>query len=328
MALLRVAMLAFPEAQILDVTGPLEVFGRTTRWLQEHRLRGGYELVLLAPRRGPFATSSGLRLVADQAYGELRGPVDTLLVSGGVGVRHLIGDRRLSAWLRARARGVRRLGSVCTGSFLLAQAGLLDGRRATTHWAYCAELQRLHPAIRVDPDPIFVRDGALFTSAGVTAGMDLALALVEEDFGREAALNVARQLVLFLRRPGGQSQFSAQLAGQLAAREPLQEAQAFVLDHPAADLRVPALAARAGMSVRNFSRTFAREVGATPTRFVERARVEVARRLLEETGDGVEGIAARCGFGTAESMRRGFQRALGVAPSAYRERFRPARRSA
>jgi transcriptional regulator GlxA family with amidase domain len=212
--------------------------------------------------------------------------------------------------------------SVCSGAFVLAAAGLLDGRRATTHWGWCDTLAESFPDVTVEPDCIFVRDGNVWTSAGVTAGIDLALAMVEEDAGREVALAIARRLVVFLKRPGGQSQFSAQLAGQLAEREPLVELQAWIADHLDADLSVERLAEMATMSVRNFSRTFAAEVGITPARFVERARVEGARRLLEESTASVDEVAARCGFGTAETMRRTFLRALRVSPSDYRRRFR------
>jgi transcriptional regulator GlxA family with amidase domain len=222
------------------------------------------------------------------------------------------------------ASRVRRLASVCSGTFLLAEAGLLDGRRVTTHWRGCDELARRYPALTVERDPIFVRDGTVYTSAGVTAGMDLALALVEEDHGRQVALRVARQLVMFLKRPGGQSQFSAQLALQTADREPLRELQAWIADHLDGDLSVPVLAAEVAMSERNFARIFTRQVGVTPARFVERARVEGARRRLEESTDGVEMVAVRCGFGSAEVMRRAFLRLLGVPPSAYRGRFRSA----
>jgi transcriptional regulator GlxA family with amidase domain len=222
---------------------------------------------------------------------------------------------------------VRRLASVCTGAFLLAEAGLLDGRRATTHWSACAALARRYPRVRVDPDPIFVRDGAVVTSAGVTSGMDLALALVEEDHGREVALGVARWLVLFLKRPGGQAQFSAQLSSQLASRQPIQELQAWIVENVHRDLSVAVLAARAGMSPRNFARVFTREVGATPALFVETARVEAARRRLEEDGGrGIEAVAAECGFGSAETLRRAFLRRLRVNPADYRARFQPATR--
>jgi len=318
-----VALVAFPDVQVLDVTGPLEVFARTARWLREHGRRNdlAYTTELLATQPGTMATSNGLRLVVDHRLREVRGRIDTLLVAGGIGTRAAMADRVLLQWLRRMAPRVRRLGSVCTGAFILAEAGLLDGRHATTHWRSCAALARGYPQIRVDPDPIFVRDGNLYTSAGVTAGMDLALALVEEDHGHEVALHVARELVLFLRRPGGQSQFSAQLAVQTADREPLRELQAWIADHLDNDLSVPALAARVAMSPRNFARVFTHEVGATPARFVENVRVEAARRRLEESTDGVDAVAAACGFGTAETLRRAFLRRLRVAPSAYRHRF-------
>ena len=216
---------------------------------------------------------------------------------------------------------VRRIGSVCTGAFVLAAAGLLDGRRATTHWQLCPRLARDHPAVAVEDDPIFVRDGNVYTSAGVTAGMDLALALVEEDHGHDAAMRIARHLVMFVRRPGGQSQFSAALDLQAAERRPIRDLQAWIAGHPSGDLSVEALAARAHMSPRNFARVFRDEVGQTPARFVERVRVEAARRLLEESGAGLERVARECGFGGADSMRRSFLRVLRVAPSEYRGRF-------
>jgi transcriptional regulator GlxA family with amidase domain len=214
--------------------------------------------------------------------------------------------------------------SVCTGAFLLAEAGLLDGRRVTTHWAYCSALAAKYPAIRVEEDPIFVRDGNIATSAGVTAGIDLALALVEDDLGRDAALDIARHLVVFLRRPGNQAQFSAQLAGQLANREPLRDVQRWIADHPAADLSVETLASQASLSPRQFARAFAAEVGMPPGRYVDRVRLETARRRLEDTADGVEQTARSCGYGTPEAMRRAFLRTLGVSPDEYRRRFRPA----
>jgi transcriptional regulator GlxA family with amidase domain len=246
------------------------------------------------------------------------------LVAGGLGTRTALDDRALINGIRRLAPRVRRLGSVCSGSFLLAEAGVLDGRRATTHWMWCDSMAQRYPRVQVDPDPIFVRDGNVWTSAGVTAGMDLALALVEDDLGRDVALHTARQMVLFLRRPGGQSQFSAQLAAQAADRQPLRELQAWIVDHPDADCSVPALAQRVAMSPRNFARVFLREIGLTPAQYVERVRVEAARRRLEDSTDGVDAIAATCGFGTAETMRRTFLRHVRVAPSDYRTRFRAA----
>ena len=318
-----VAVLAFPGVQALDVVGPLEVFGRASRWLCEERgrLAPTYQTLVVAPRAGVVRSSSGYALVADRALSRLPRSLDTFLVAGGQGVGALLDDTRLHAALREAQRRVRRFGSVCTGALLLARAGLLDGRRATTHWRSCERLAAEHPRVRVEPDRIFVRDGRTYTSAGVTAGMDLALALVEEDHGREVALAVARELVLFVRRPGGQSQFSAQLAAQLAERDVLRELQAYALDHPEADLSVPALARRAGMSARNFARVFAREVGATPGRWVERVRLEAARRRMEEGRPGVDQVADACGFGTREGLRRAFRRQLGIPPSAYRQRF-------
>jgi transcriptional regulator GlxA family with amidase domain len=322
----RVAMLVFRDVQILDVTGPLEVFARTARWLVDHgrRAEPAYSVELLAARRGHVASSSGLELVVHRAFTEVRGGLDTLLVAGGIGVRRVLGDRTMLGWVRRMAPRVRRLASVCTGAFALAEAGLLEGRRATTHWSACRELAERHPGITVDPDPIFVRDGRVYTSAGVTAGMDLALALVEEDHGRDVALAVARELVMFVKRPGGQSQFSVPLMAQATERRPIREVQAWVSEHLATDLSVTALARRAAMSPRNFARVFVREAGVTPARFVERARVEAARRRLEESSLGVDAVAAECGFGSAEIMRRSFLRTVRVNPAEYRHRFRTA----
>lgn len=315
----RVVILAFPRLQTLDVHGPAEVFSTATS------LNGGdgYAVEVVAPEAGAVRTSS-VALHPDGTIGGCSGRIDTLLVPGGTGVSAACADERLVGWLRAAAGRSGRVASVCTGAFLLARAGLLDGRRATTHWAGCTELARRHPEIEVDPDPIFVRDGHVITSAGVTAGMDLALALVEEDLGRQIALEVARWLVLFVKRPGGQAQFSAQLAAQMAEREPLRELQTWIPDNLTADLSVPALAARACMSERNFARAFRTETGMTPAAYVESARVESARIALETGGLPVEAVARRSGFGTVETMRRAFRRRLGVSPGSYRERFRSA----
>jgi transcriptional regulator GlxA family with amidase domain len=319
----RIAVAAFPDVQVLDVVGPLEVFAIASRLLElGGRATASYGVEVVATRAGVLATSSGVGLVASRSLRQVRGGLDTLLVAGGTGTPAATEDQALLAALRRLAPRVRRLGSVCSGAFVLAEAGLLDGRRATTHWQWCDTLAARFPRVRVDPDPIFVRDGNVYTSAGVTAGMDLALALVEEDHGRALALEVARQMVLFLRRPGGQSQFSAALSAQAADREPLRDLQAWIAEDPGRDCSVPALARRVAMSPRNFARVFAREVGTTPGQFVERVRVEAARRRLEESTDGVDNIASRCGFGTAETMRRAFLRTVHVPPSAYRSRFR------
>ena len=320
----RVVIVAFPDFQLLDVTGPWEVFGRTTRWLAEQGRAGGYALALAASRRGLLTSSSGLSLGAPQALGALRGALDTLVVAGGTGTERALADRALVGFVKRASGRARRVASVCTGAFLLAEAGLLDGRRATTHWRACARLAARYPQVEVDPDPIFVRDGRVWTSAGVTAGMDLALALVEEDHGRDVALAVARELVLFLKRPGGQAQFSAQLEAQLAERGALRDLQAWMADHPGADLSVDALARRVAMSPRHFARVFKHETGATPARAALAARVEAARRRLEDGDDGLEGVAAACGFGSAEVMRRAFLRTLRVGPGVYRRRFRRA----
>ncbi len=320
---LRVAMLAYPDIQVLDVMGPLEVFSRTTRWLKDNGRRAddAYSVEIIGVKRGAFLTSSKLRLYATRGFREVGRGIDTLLISGGVGTMRYSSDRALLAWIRRQAGWVRRLASVCTGTFFLAEAGLLAGRRATTHWRTCELLASTHPEIQVERDRIYVREGKIYTSAGVTAGMDMALALVEEDQGREVALAVARELVLFLRRPGGQAQFSAQLAVQFAEHEPLRDLQAWIIDHPREDLSVESLARRVSMSPRNFSRVFTREVGATPARFVTSVRVETARRLLEETSEGLESICAASGLGTTEALRRAFLQWVGVPPSRYRERF-------
>ncbi|MER5429860.1 GlxA family transcriptional regulator [Streptomyces sp. NPDC002588] len=317
MAQRTVLVVLFDGVKSLDVTGPLEVFTGA-----ERHTPGTYRIRTASLDGGPVRTSSGLTLVPDEVLTRARAP-HTLLVPGGQGTRGP-DARPLTDWLRANAPRAKRLVSVCTGALLLARAGALDGRRATTHWAYCDRLARDHPAVEVDPDPIYVRDGAVWTSAGVTSGIDLTLALVEEDLGRDAALAIARHLVVFLRRPGNQAQFSAQLAAQTARREPLREVQQWITEHPADDLSVESLAARARLSPRHFARAFLADTGTTPGRYVDRVRLEHARRLLEDTADGVEEISRASGYGTPEAMRRAFVKALGTAPAEYRRRFRPA----
>jgi transcriptional regulator GlxA family with amidase domain len=325
-AVRTISVLAYPGVQILDVTGPLEVFARAGQVAVERgrNMQSPYRVEVLAPEAGPLRSQSGVGLVAERAIEAVSGGIDTLLVAGGFGTRDAMANPDVLAWIRRQAPRVRRLCSVCTGTFILAATGLLDGRRATTHWAWCKELAEMFPKVDVAPDPIFVRDGNVYSSAGVTAGMDLALALVEEDLGRDVALETARGLVLFLRRPGGQSQFSAQLAVQASDRQPVRELLTWIVENPGADLSVEALARRVAMSPRNFARVFTREVGTTPARYVETVRVEAARRRLEESAHGVDAIAGACGFGTAETMRRAFLRTLRVPPSAYRGRFRSA----
>lgn len=307
----RMAVLAYPDVQILDVAGPLQVF-----------CHAGYPVEIIGLEAGPLRTSSGMRLVAERGFAEVSGGIDTLLVAGGVGVGTPASDPRVHDWLRAMRPRVRRLGSVCSGAFVLAAAGLLDGRRAVTHWARCDEFRSAFPRVRLEPDALHIRDGDIYTSAGVTAGMDLALAMVEEDRGHRAALEIARQLVLFLKRPGGQSQFSSHVMAEADAGSPVRAVQDWIVANPSADLRVEALAARAGMSPRNFARVFQRETGTTPQKFVEGARLDAARARLERTRDPVERIAEAAGFGTAETMRRTFLRRLGVTPQDYRSHFR------
>jgi len=266
-------------------------------------------------------TEGGIALVAHGQQRDLRGPVDTLLVAGGPGARQCDSDELL-VWLRRRAQYVRRLGSVCTGALVLAAAGLLEGRRATTHWAYAQEFAQRYPRVQVDTKPIWVQDGNVYTSAGITAGMDLALALLEEDHGSPAALTVARHLVLFLRRPGGEAQFSVALEAQSSGRTPFQALPLWIAENLRDDLSVEALAAHLAMSERNFARIFTRELGMTPGRYVERMRLDEARRSLEMTDFTVDEIAQRCGFASAEVFRRAFVRAFLTKPREYHDRFR------
>jgi transcriptional regulator GlxA family with amidase domain len=315
----RVNIVLYPGVQSLDVTGPLEALAAAGKIAGRP-----YEIQLIAAKRGAVECSSGLKLIPNLTLGEAGEPIDTLLVPGGFGVREAVADKRLVGWIADAAERSRRITSVCTGAFMLAEAGLLDGRRATTHWASCERLANTYPLVSVDEDAIYVRDEEIWTSAGVTAGIDLALALVEEDHGRDVALEVARWLVMFVQRPGGQTQFSAQLSAQMANDAPIRELQTWIGENPAADLSVNALADRAAMSPRNFARVFGREIGVTPAAYVESVRTECARRSLETTNHSVDKIARDCGFGSAETMRRTFQRLLGVGPTAYRSRFRPA----
>lgn len=317
-----VVIVTFEGGQSLDVTGPLEVFSVATQLLKLHgRSEPGYRIAVAAVDAGPVRMSSGLQLVAEVGLAQLRRPVDTLVVAGGMGTGQALGDTKLLRSLQRLAPRARRVTSVCSGAFLLAEAGLLKGRRATTHWNWCDVFSERYPDTTLDPDAIFVRDGNVWTSAGVTAGIDLALAMVEEDFDHALALEVARQLVMFVQRPGGQSQFSATLRAQKAETEGLRELPSYIAEHLRADLSVPALAQRAGMSARTFARAFARELGETPARYVERTRVEAAQRALTRGSQSLEEVAAAAGFGSAEILRRAFQRHLHVNPKQYRQHF-------
>jgi transcriptional regulator GlxA family with amidase domain len=318
----KVVMLSVPPASGVDVIGPLEALGIASRMMAESSGRPAYESELVTTASDlALPTSSGVKIVAHKHYSEVRGKVDTLLISGGPGTRGPR-DTVLLDWLRQMAQHTRRICSICTGAYLLADAGLLEGKRATTHWRYVESFARKHPGVLWDPNPIFVQDGRFYTSAGISAGMDLALALIEEDFGSALALDVARHMVIFLRRPGSQAQFSATLSAQAAERKSLQELQVWIAENLAKDLSVEALADRAAMSARNFARVFASELGSTPARYVEQVRVEAARTLLASTDEGVEQIASRCGFSSAELLRRCFVRHFKIAPSQYRKHFR------
>ncbi len=319
-----IVFLAAPNTQILDVAGPFQVFVRAADlYIQEHPGRERPYKVVLASTSAQKAvlTNCGLVLTGTETYRTLQGPVDTLLIAGGSGLDEATRDKQLLAWLRRTVPRVRRSGSICTGAFLLAAAGLLEGKRVTTHWKWAADLAKRCKGAKVDPDPIFIRDGNTYTTAGVTAGMDLALALVEQDLGSALALRVARELVLYLRRAGGQSQFSTAMSLQASDRKQIEEIRAWALDHLDQDLPVEKLAAKARMSPRNFARIFVKDTGTTPARFVERLRVEAARRRLEESPDKLEKIANDCGFGSITSLRRSFVRVLRVPPADYRHRF-------
>ncbi|AQT78657.1 AraC family transcriptional regulator [Mycolicibacterium litorale] len=310
-----VVILGFPGVQALDIVGPHDVFtGAAT--LTE----GGYRVSVASRDGDPVCTGTGLSFVAP-AMPEPR-DIDTLVLPGGAGVDDARADPDTMAWIRRAAAASRRVVSVCTGAFLAAQAGLLDGCRATTHWAHANRMAREFPAVVVDPEPIFVRSSAqVWTAAGVTAGIDLSLALVEEDHGTEVAQTVARYLVLYLRRPGGQTQFAAPVWMPRARRRPIREVQEAIEAEPGAPHSISELARRVAMSPRHFTRVFTDEVGEAPGAYVERVRTEAARRQLEETDDTVVTIAARCGFGTAETMRRNFIRRIGIAPDHYRKSF-------
>ena len=315
----RIDILAFPSVQLLDVSGPLQVFATANQLAGESALPPPYAPRVIAPGDGVVRSSAGIALAAEPLPSP-RQPADTLIVAGGPGVRAIMSDAVMGAWLTQRSRHVRRLASVCTGAFLLASAGLLDGKRVVTHWRWCAELAARFPALRVERDPIFIEDSGIWTSAGVTAGIDLALAFVGDDLGRAAALSVARELVVFLKRPGGQAQYSAELALQNVAG-PFEELHAWIASHLAGDLSTARLAAEAGMSERSFLRHYAASTGTTPARAVERLRIEAACRALSDTADPIKRIAQRCGFGSEETMRRSFLRVLSVGPQAYRNRF-------
>lgn len=320
----RVVFVIFDGFQPLDLVGPHEVFHHASVVAEEP----GYVCQVAAAAAGPVHGVSGLPVHARCSVGDLdMAGIDTLIAVGGSGVDTARGDRRLVEWIAAAGRTARRVSSVCSGVFLLGAAGLLEGRRVTTHWSRAEQLAREHPEAVVDCDPIFIRDGRVWSSAGVTAGMDLALAMVEDDLGREVAHAVACELVLYLRRPGSQSQFSVPLWSSQPSSDPIRAAVSAVHADPGARHGIAELAAHARLSPRHLQRRFTAEVGVPPATYVERVRIEAARRALVDGDDPVEAIAGRCGFGTAETLRRAFHRHLGIPPSGYRDRFRgtPAR---
>jgi len=317
----KIAILVFDNVELLDIAGPHDVFATAAA------LHPGtpppYEVATASPRPGPVTSSSGLEFTPALDLKALKG-IDTLLIAGGAGIHDLCKDRAMLRWLRATAPKVRRLGSICTGAFLLGAAGLLDGRRAVTHWNWCDRLAAHHPGIAVERDPIYISDRGIWTSAGVTAGLDMALAMIEEDHGAKLALRTAQELVVFRKRPGGQSQFSADLALTAALSPPLEALRDWMLKHLDADLSVAALAARARMSPRNFARLFHANTRSTPAKFVELARLEAARRRLEDSHEPIERVAQACGFASADVMARAMLRRLGVTPGDYRRRFNSA----
>lgn len=322
----RVMMLAFADCQILDVVGPLQMLAGANVYRPDGA--APYEIELVAEAAGPVRSNGGLSLVAARGFGEVSArdlaAIDTFMVSGGWGTRAAVKNAALLAFARTAAEAAPRVVSVCTGSLVLAAAGVLNGRRTTTHWSATRYLAGFD-GVAVEPDAIYVRDGKFWSSAGVTTGMDLAIALIEADMGRATALSVAREHVLYMMRPGGQSQFSAELAAQEAAGR-TAKAVRYIAANLTRDLRAPALADAAGLSERTLLRAFRDELNTTPADFVQRARVDAARRRLSGAGAPMARVAASCGFASAETMRRAFQRELGVSPADYRARFATAQR--
>jgi transcriptional regulator GlxA family with amidase domain len=314
----KIALIGYEGVQSLDLVGPLEVFSMANNFGAPIR----YEVLLASPDGGEIVSNSGLRLAGSAPFADLPDDLDTILVGGGHedGLRAMR-DTGVLEWLRGRAGSTRRLGSVCSGAFVLAASGLLDGRRATTHWGACDEMRRFRPQVLLEPDAIFVADPPFYTSAGVTAGIDLCLSFVEADCGAEVALAVARNMVLFMRRPGGQTQYSAGLNVQAAATPRLRKLVSEISADPSGDLTLPALAARAGMTERTFSRVFQKDTGTTPAAFVEMARVDRAKALLETSDWPLARVAERAGFGSLDGLHRAFQKRLGATPGDYRHRF-------
>jgi transcriptional regulator GlxA family with amidase domain len=309
----RVVISGPPPVQILDVTGPLEVFSSAP----------DYQLTMGSPDGGDvLRTSRGIGLTGAVPLDTITGPIDTLLIAGGPAAENGLYDEEYLAWIQDAAKRCRRVASICTGAFLLAAAGLLDGKQVVTHWNFCDRLARDFPSVLVKPDPIYLRDGCIYTSAGITAGIDLSLALVEEDHGHKIALDVARQLVMFLVRPGGQAQYSHMLSRQAVTSQPLRELQVWMLEHLREDLSVERLAERMRVSARHFTRVCLRETKMNPGQFVDRMRVEAAQQMIDSSAMGLKEIADACGFQSADSMRRTFLRVIGITAGAYMDRFK------
>lgn len=318
----RIGIVVFPDCQIVDASGPAGVFGSANAHVEAHGQPAPYELVLIAPKKGAVRTSCGVSVFADVAGSDLPAlELDTLICAGGKGSRGFSSTDRFIAEIAEAAHHCKRVVSVCTGAYLLAAAGLLDGRRVATHWGACADLQSRYPNLHVDEKPIFVRDGNVYTSAGVTAGLDLALALVQMDLGQETAAAVARDMVMFVRRPGNQAQFSRHLRMEDAGDERLRETLHWAAENLAAEINVETLADRTGMSLRSFHRHFSKHLGMPPARFLNELRLEAARRYLEQSALALSEIAMRSGFGGEDRMRRAFVAAYETSPSAYRQQF-------
>jgi transcriptional regulator GlxA family with amidase domain len=320
----KIGIFAFSGVEILDIGGPMEVFTFANLFLQTQGIvkEPAYVIEVLAEQPGAVTTLSGLQIIANHAYQDASSDIDTLIIPGGnIAAYPFYKDAKLMAWTRTMSTRVRRMVSICTGSFALAESGLLNGLRATTHWDFCQQFILDYPQVNLEPDQIFVRDGQVFTSGGITSGIDLALALLEDDWGHEVALFVARYMVVFLKRPGGQSQFSNYLTTEAATRPDLRNLQSWIMQNLTQDLRVEVLAERMCMSSRNFARLFLAETSVTPAKYVEMARIDAARHYLETSTFSIDEIAQKTGFSEAERMRRAFLRELGVNPKNYRDRF-------
>lgn len=324
----RIGIFVYDGMVGLDAVGPADVFGLANflSCQEDPTAPLNYDVCLVGWRKGPIRTSTGFRITADLSLREANSAVDTLVIPGVDELRGLdaiLAVPGVNTWLRRSARQSRRVASICTGAMILAKLGLLNGRRATTHWAHCENLRANFPAVHVDPDSLWIKDGKIYTSAGITAGMDLALALVEEDLGRRFALELARLLVMFLKRPGGQSQFSSELTSQLASPDRLEDLVDWIRDHLNRPLAIEDLARRSNMSARNFQRVFTRQCGMPPAKFIERLRVERARLIIEDTGLSMAEIARKSGFDSEQRMRRAFKRVLGINPVDHADRVRP-----